>query len=95
MPELSDQNRVINFKQMDIDINDIPFADKKRERNRKKKLRQIRAKHEERANRLKPVKVIKKSDPWSAKKRRSALEKGFDVKVSVDSKSDDEGESRD
>lgn len=95
MPELSNQNRVANFNPTQIDTNSIKFKDKKREKNRVKKLKDLRNRQEARANRLKPVKVIKKSDPWSAKKRKAAIDKGFDVKSSVDAESDDEDDWND
>ena len=90
MPELGNPNRTINFQPAPIDPNSIRFKDKKRENIRQKQLKQLRARQEERANRLKPVKVIKKTDAWSAKKRRVALKEGFDVKSAVDAPSDEE-----
>jgi len=90
MPELTNPNRSIHFHVTAVDTNSIRYKDKKREAARQKKLKQLRAKQEERANRLKPVKIIKKTDAWSAKRRRTALDKGFDVRPSIDAGSDDE-----
>lgn len=90
MPELTNPNRSAHFQGSSVDPNTIRYKDKKREAARQKKLKQLHAKQEERANRLKPVKVIKKSDAWSAKRRRDALDKGFDVRPSLDAGSDDE-----
>jgi len=95
MPELSDPNTTINFVYANVDIEKVPYKDKKREQTRKKKLKEWKRKVAEREKLAsKPIKVIKKSDPWSRKKVASALKKGFEVRSSLDEEpnSDDDRE---
>lgn len=74
----------MNFNQSNVNIDEIPYKDKQREKSRLKKAAELKQKQQQRENRVKPVKVIKKSEAWSSKKRVKAVRSGFEVLSSKD-----------